>query len=202
VPEARRVRVARAGPEWPGSNISRMRGCSQGTIVSEGKRIMAKIGTMQAFKEALEALSLDQQRLVAARFVADVLDLTQDERVTRAQKVAADPAATPDAIMSAYHSAWHAAMESSVHGDMELIDWQKQTAYFVAKACAESLAPSHPGVTLRHLASNVAHHCRMARLCASIEHEGEKPSLSAAETALSRQIQTQFQILGAFLEQG
>ena len=163
--------------------------------------MMAKIGTMKEFKQALENLSLNRQRLVAARFVADVLDLTQDERVMRAQKVAADPAATPDAIMSAYHSAWHAAMESSVHGDMELIDWQKQTAYFVAKACAESLAPSHAGVTFRHLASNVANHCRMARLCASIEHEGEQASLSEAEMALNTQIQTQFQIVSAFLEE-
>jgi hypothetical protein len=162
---------------------------------------MGKIGTMKEFKQILENLSLDQQRVVAARFVANVLDLTQDERVQWAQKVAADPDATPDAIMSAYHSAWHAAMESSVHGDMEPIDWQKQTAYFVAKACAESLAPSHPGVTLRHLASNVANHCRMARLCASIEHEGEQPSLSDAETALNKQIRTQFDILGAFLDE-
>jgi hypothetical protein len=162
---------------------------------------MSKIGTMKEFKEGLESLSLDQQRVVAARFVADVLDLTEDDRVKQAQKLAADPNAAPESLMSAYHLAWHAALESSVHSDMELIDWRKQTAHFVARACAESLAPSHHGSTWRHLASNVASRCRMARLCASIEHEQERPSLADAEEALNKQIQTQFDILGRYLEE-
>jgi hypothetical protein len=105
----------------------------------------------------------------------------------------------PEALMSAYHSAWHAAVESSVHSDMELVDWQKQTAHFVAKACAESLAPAHHGIKWRHLASNAANHCQMARLCASIEHDQERPSLSSAEKALNKQIQTQLEILSAYL---
>jgi hypothetical protein len=103
--------------------------------------------------------------------------------------------------MSAYHSAWHAAIESSVHSDMELLDWDKQTAHFVAKACAESLAPAHPGVTACHLATNVANHCRMARLCASIEHEREQPSLARAEKALGKLIQSQFKILDKYLRE-
>ncbi|MGD8614468.1 MAG: hypothetical protein PVI91_02210 [Gammaproteobacteria bacterium] len=161
---------------------------------------MAKISTMKEFKETLETLSLEQQRVLAARFVADVLDLTDDDRVRQAQKIASDPNATPESLMSAYHSAWHAALESSVHGDMELVDWHKQTAHFVAKACSECLAPAHHGIAWRHLAFNVASHCRMARLCATVEHEQDRPSLSAAEQALNKQIQTQFEILGAFLE--
>ena len=162
---------------------------------------MAKICNMSEFKQALESLSLDQQRIVAARFVAEVLDLTDDNRVKEAQKVAADPSSAADSVMSAYHQAWHGAVESSVHSDMELVNWRKQTAHFVAKACAESLAPAHPGVTLRHLASNVASHCRMARLCANIEHEEDQPSLANAEAALNKQIQEQFEILGQYLEE-
>ena len=42
---------------------------------------MAKINTMQEFKKALDQLSLDQQRVVASRFVEDVLDLTDDATV-------------------------------------------------------------------------------------------------------------------------
>ncbi len=161
---------------------------------------MAKINTMQEFKEVLDKLPLDQQRVVAARFVEDVLDLTDDDIIIQAQKIAADPDATPEALMSAYHSARHAAVESSVHGDLELINWQKQTAYFVAKACSESLAPSHHGITWSHLTFNVASHCRMARLCATVEHEEAQPSLSIAEQALQKQIQTQFDILSTFIE--
>jgi hypothetical protein len=162
---------------------------------------MGKISTMKEFKQALESLSLDQQRVVAARFVADVLDLTEDDRVIQAQKVAADRNAKPETLMSAYHSAWHAAVQSSLRSDLELIDWHKQTAHFVAKACAESLAPAHHGISWRHLAFNAASHCRMARLCANIEHEEEHPNLSVAEEALNKQIQTQFEILGTFLEE-
>jgi hypothetical protein len=162
---------------------------------------MAEIKTMKEFKHALEGLSLDQQRIVAARFVAEVLDLTDDDRIKEAQRVAADSTATPDNIMSAYHLAWHAAVESSVHSDMELIDWRKQTAHFVAKACAESLAPAHYGVTIRHLAHNVANHCRMACLCANIEHEEEQPSLANAEEMLNKQIRKQFEILSQYLDE-
>ena len=162
---------------------------------------MAKISTMKEFKEGLENLSLAQQRIVAARFVADVLDLTEDDRIKQAQKIAADPNASPESLMSAYHSAWHVVVESSAHSDLELIDWHKQTAHFVAKACSEALAPAHHGMTCRHLAYNVANHCRMARLCATVEHEEAQPSLAAAEQALNKQIQSQFQILGAFLEE-
>ncbi len=161
---------------------------------------MVKINTMQEFKEALDKLSLDQQRVAAALFVEDVLDLTGDAAVMQAQKIAADPDATPESLMSAYHSAAHAAAESSMHGDLELIDWQKQTAHFVARACSESLAPSHRGLTWSHLAFNVASHCRMARLCATIEHEEANPSLSTAEQALKKQIQTQFDIVSTFIE--
>ena len=151
--------------------------------------------------QALEGLSLEQQRIVAARFVADVLDLTDDDRVKQAQRVAVDPNASPEALMVAYHSAWHAAVESSVHSGMEPVDWRKQAAHFVAKACAESLAPAHSGITWRHLASNVANHCHMGRLCASIEHEQERPSLSTAEEALHNQIRTQLEILREFLDE-
>ena len=102
--------------------------------------------------------------------------------------------------MSAYHSAWHASVESAMHSDFELIDWHKQAAHFVAKACAESLAPAHPGITWRHLAHNVANHCRMARLCSSMKHEQAEPDLSVSEDALKKQIHTQFEILASFLE--
>ncbi len=162
---------------------------------------MTKISTTKEFKQALESLSLDQQRIVAARFVAEVLDLTDDVRIKQAQEVAADPKATPEALMTAYHSAWHAAMEYSLHSDLELINWHKQTSYFVAKACAESLAPAHQGIAWRHLAFNVASHCRMARLCDNVAQEEEQPNLSPAEDALKKQIQTQFEILNTFLEQ-
>jgi hypothetical protein len=154
---------------------------------------------MEEFKDALEALSLDQQRIIAARFVGDVLDLTDDESLKHAQQIASRKDATPEELMAAYHSARHVAVKSGIHSEWELVDWHKQAEHFVAKACAESLAPAHHGVKWRHLAWNVAHHCRMARTCASIDHEQERPSLAKAEAALNKQIETQFELLRQFL---
>lgn len=160
---------------------------------------MAKISTMKEFRQALEELSLDKQRLVAAQFVADVLDLTDNDKVRQAQEIAVRSDATPEELMSAYHAAKHAAVESSIHHEFELVDWHKQASHFVAKACAEDLAPAHHGLIWRHLAWNVAYHCRAARICASIEHGEGEPSLSEAEEMLNKQIRTQFETLDEFL---
>lgn len=162
---------------------------------------MSAISTMKEFKDALETLSLDQQRIIAARFVADVLDLTDDESLKHAQQIAARRDASPEELMAAYHAARHVAVKSSIHSEWELVDWHKQAQHFVAMACAESLAPAHQGVKWRHLAWNVAHHCRMARTCASVDHEQEHPSFAKAEAALNQQIQTQFDLLGRFLDE-
>lgn len=161
---------------------------------------MAEITTMQQFKDALEHLSLDDQRVVGAQFVADVLDLVQDNRLQQAQATAADPEASPEDLMGAYHLARRVIVESSPHGDWELIDYHKQATYFVARACAACLAPVHPGIKWRHLAWNAAHYCRMARACASMDHETAKPDLSSVETAMNQQIQTQFTIVGDYSE--
>lgn len=160
---------------------------------------MNNISTMKEFKQALESLTLEQQRLVGARFVADVLDLTENNIVKQAAEVAANPDATPEELMSAYHSSKHVAVKSGIHGDWDLIDWQRQTTHFVAQACATSLAPYHPGVRWRHLAWNVAEYCRMARTCASIAHDEEPANLSETEQALNKQIQKQFEIVTDFL---
>lgn len=162
---------------------------------------MSSITTMEEFKEALEALSLDRQRIIAARFVGDVLDLTDDEALKHAQQVALRPDASPEDLMAAYHAARHIAVKSGIHSEWELVDWHKQAEHFVAKACAESLAPAHHGVKWRHLAWNVAHHCRMARTCACIDHEQDHPSFAKAEAALHEQIQTQFELLGRFFDE-
>lgn len=161
---------------------------------------MAEIRNMNAFSRALEALSLEEQRLVGARFLAEVLDLTDDEGIKQAQKVAANSEASPEELMAAYHHAHHAAVLSSLHSDLELVNWRKQAAFFVAKACASCLSPVHEGTKWCHLALNVSHYCRMARTCASIEHEQTEPSLSVAEDALNKQIRTQFKILSDFLD--
>jgi len=156
---------------------------------------------MEEFKLALDNLSLEKQRLVSARFVAAVLDLTNDDRIIQAQKIAADPKATAESLMSAYHSVLHAAIESSLHNTFEEMDMQKQTEHFVAQACSTSLAPSHQNIKWRHMAVSVAHYCRIARICSAIQHEETKPSLAPAEESLHDQIKNQFEILQKYLDE-
>jgi len=165
-----------------------------------GIEAMTKIDTMEQFKQALESLPLDRQRLVASRFVGDVLDITDDATVKQSAETAANSNASAEELMSAYHSAKHATITSGLHSSFKLIDYNKQAKHFVAQACAACLAPYHQGITWRHLAWNVAHYCRMARTCASIDHDETSPDLSSTEEALKKQIQGQFEALQKFID--
>ena len=48
---------------------------------------MTKITTNQAFKEALNSLTLAQQRAVGARFIENVLDLADESCIKQAQSI-------------------------------------------------------------------------------------------------------------------
>ncbi|NOQ89705.1 MAG: hypothetical protein GQ549_02035, partial [Gammaproteobacteria bacterium] len=49
---------------------------------------MSKITTNESFMNALASLSLQQQRLVGARFIKNVLELTKDKHIIHAQSIA------------------------------------------------------------------------------------------------------------------
>jgi hypothetical protein len=64
---------------------------------------MSKISTSEECRKALSSLSLAQQRQVGARFVANVLDLTDDPQVKNGQEIAGKPGVTADELNDAYN---------------------------------------------------------------------------------------------------
>jgi hypothetical protein len=95
------------------------------------------------FKLALEQLNVVQQRQVAAMFVTHVLALSDDNRLDRVIKVAADADATAEELSGALKTAHSATFDSHARCGAEG-NWQDQAGYFVARAAvAATTAPEH-----------------------------------------------------------
>ncbi len=149
---------------------------------------MTSINNENKFREALKNLAFDRQRLVAARFIENVIALSKDERVARAIKVAADNNASQDELATALQTAKAATVDSHTRCGSEG-DWTEQAGYFVARAAVAALTPE------RQKAGNPALHAamnsRMAQTCRSIE---------AAEDKAAQETQNQYLILSQFLD--
>jgi hypothetical protein len=116
------------------------------------------------FKAALGELSRAGQRLVAARFVENVLALSQDTRVKSTITAAKRTDITEDELDAAVLSAKKASVDSFTQCGHEC-DWNKQAGHFVAEAALACIKPAEPG---GNPAWDAAMHARMARTCKSI----------------------------------
>lgn len=161
---------------------------------------MNKITTMKAFNQVLSSLSLAQQRQVGARFIANVLDLTDGRCTQHAQIIAEKPDVSVEELENAYRAVRSVYVSTHPRSDLAELDYKKQSAHFVAEACMVCLAPTYEEYHTHHLAEKVAGYCRMARICSSIPHEEELPTFTHAEEALKKEMDGQFQILNDFLE--
>ncbi len=160
---------------------------------------MPTVDSLDAFKQTLVKLPSARQRLVGARFIGNVLDLVVDHRIRDAQAVASDPAAAAEELRRAYHAAHSAYAENNPRSDLAELDWRRQAAHFVAEACMVCLAPLYGEVREHHIADKVASYCQMARICASIRHQGDYPDFQATEEAARKEIQAQFRLLEDFV---
>ena len=160
---------------------------------------MDTITNSEAFHKALSSLSLAQQRQVGARFIAHVLDLTDGSCAQHAQQVAEKSDISPEELQSAYRAVHSVYVATHPHSDLSAMDFRRQAAHFVAEACMVCLAPTFEGSPGHHLAEKVAHYCRMARICSSIEHEDEVPKFGEAERSIKNEMDAQYEILTAFL---
>ena len=154
----------------------------------------------ETFKQTLSALSLAQQRQVGARFIANVLDLTDETSLKDAQGIAGKPGVTAEELLEAYHSVHAVYVATDPRSDLSALDYERQAAHFVAEACLSCLAPSYQEVRIHHLAEKVAMYCLMARTSATIHPEEQFPPLVDAEGALKKEPQPQYRILSEFLE--
>ncbi len=161
---------------------------------------MSKITTNKSFIEALSSLSLQQQRLVGASFIKNVLDLTEDEHIIHAQSIAATSDAKAEDLLDAYHSVHTSYVKTNPRSDMHALDWAKQTEHFVAEACMTCLAPAYPEASTHQLAQRVSMYCLMARTCSSINHEGDYPTFETSEEVIKKEVNDQYRIVEKFLE--
>jgi hypothetical protein len=135
------------------------------------------------FKTALAALSVQQQRHVAALFVENILTMSADSRLKGVLSTAKREDVSNDELVAMYHAAKSASVESYTQCGAEG-DWRCQAAHFVAEAtvaCVNTKS-SNP-------AWDAAMHCRMARTC------GEIAEGSGTE---NQEVEAQYKILSAF----
>lgn len=149
---------------------------------------MTSISNENEFREALKNLEFGRQRLVAARFIENVLTLSKDERVVRAVKVAANKNASKDELATALQTAKAATVDSHTRCGAEG-DWIEQAGYFVARAAVAALTPERQkaGIPALHAAMN----SRMAKTCSTID---------VAEDTAVQETQSQYLILSQFLD--
>ena len=161
---------------------------------------MDKITSNKAFKQALSSLPLVQQRQIGAKFIVNVLDLTDGGCTKHIQEIADRSDVTVEELENAYRSVHSVYVTTHPRSDLSELDYGKQAAHFVAEACMACLAPTYEEYRTHHLAEKVAGYCRMARICSSIPHEQEQPSFSKAEEALKKELDAQFRIVNEYLE--
>jgi len=163
---------------------------------------MDQITSNEAFRTALNSLSLTQQRQVGARFIANVLDLTDGRYTEHAQMVAEKSDVSAEELESAYHAVHSIYVATHPRSGFSELDFRKQAAHFVAEACMVCLAPTYDEYHTHHLAQKVAMYCRMARTCSNIQHEEEYPKFVDAEESVKKEMDAQYQILTEFLQNG
>jgi hypothetical protein len=107
---------------------------------------MNAIDNEAGFKRELESLSPDRQRQVAALFVQHVLPLSNDKRLERVVKTAADLDASREELTAALRSAMAVTFDSHAVCGAEG-HWSDQAGYFVARAAvAATTAPENSRV--------------------------------------------------------
>jgi hypothetical protein len=116
------------------------------------------------FKTALSGLDSARQRRAAARFVARVLDLSDDVRV-RASVEAAQRGDLPEAEREVLSQAVNTARVESFTQCGREADWGAQAGHFVAKAAVSCVKAPVAG---ENIAWDAAMHARMARTCQSV----------------------------------
>lgn len=146
---------------------------------------MSTINGDRAFRQALDALSLEQQREIASRFVENVLTLSADSRLQ--QVIAA--AVSGEGLDEAFRTAKRASLEAHTRCGTEG-DWSDQAGYFVARG-AEAAVEPQVRTAGKNSAWKAAMQCRMARTCLAADSDEDTHDLETG---------AQYQLLNDYLE--
>lgn len=133
---------------------------------------MSTINNEAEFKQALNTLSMEKQRAIAAEFVNSVLPLSTDHRVQQVLQTSADSGASAAELESARQTIRAAVIDSHTRCGAEC-DWNDQAAYFVARAAQSALDDN--------AAWQAAMSSRMARNSAMIASEDNSTNPEVAK---------------------
>lgn len=143
------------------------------------------------FKQTLQSLDPEQQRMVAAMFVEHVLPLSGDERLSHVIKVAAENNATQDEITDALNSARKVTMDCYTRCGADG-NWTEQAGYFVARAALAAVSPPIQ-TKAGSPAWQAAMSSRMARTSVLIDEESD-------DIPAHTENEWQYEILSSFLK--
>ena len=101
---------------------------------------MSEITNDAEFRKTLDGLDATRQRLVAVRFVENVVALCSDHRIARVLQVAGDSEATQDELAETLKTARATTFDCHTRCGSEG-DWSEQAGYFVARAATAALTP-------------------------------------------------------------
>ena len=148
---------------------------------------MTEITDDAGFKQALQGLDHTEQRLLAARFVENVMSLATDARIAHILAIAGKPDASSTELAEVLRSAKAATLDCHARCGSEG-DWQEQAGYFVARAVTAAVTPQ--GKQAGGPAWQAAMSARMAQTARSIDTD---------EDCAGQERQTQYQLLSEFI---
>ena len=151
---------------------------------------MSHITNDKEFRRSLSSLDMTQQRVVAARFVEHVLQLSNDKRLNRVVQTALDKDALQDELSAALKSARAATIDQHARCGAEG-NWTEQAGYFIGRAAIAAVA-SEVQSTSNNAAWAAAMSCRMAQTSISIDDEN-------SELSTHSENEWQYKILSEFL---
>jgi GTP1/Obg family GTP-binding protein len=148
----------------------------------------------------MSALSVAQQRQLGARFIAHVLDLTDDRRLHEIQETLAKPDLSAETLLDTYHRVHAIYVQTHPRSDLSEVDYTKQAVHFITEAYLICLSPTYSESKVHRIAEKAAMYCRMARTCANIQHDVDMPELNDTAKALQQEIEAQYATLSEFLQ--
>lgn len=149
---------------------------------------MTQVSNDEEFRQALDDMDMVRQRMLAARFVENVLSLSNDKRLAHVVEVAATKDVSAEELDSAHRLALVVVIDSHTRCGSEG-DWSEQAGYFVARAAAAAVSQAEQAGGSP--AWQVAMSARMARTCRMID--------ATEESAHGEEREAQYRILDEYM---
>jgi hypothetical protein len=161
---------------------------------------MPRIEKNSDFVSALSSLPMEQQHMLAKKFIAGVIHLSDNPRLHPLLELLKRPECSVDDINKARSIAQSVYVETGPHSDIAEVKYNCQATHFIAQAVLACTAQDNKSTNSSHLAQKVANYCRMAQTCSSMGQGGESPDFSNAEEGYNRIAKDQIDIVNQLLE--